>query len=158
MIDKFLTYFEPSIGNIGCIAPVIAFTIAASISDRRMLKIPDRLNIVFFLFRALVAFFYPMTWEHIAGFTFGFLIICIPAMIILLPMGGDAKFSAVLGFWIGFGGMVFSMIVGVTLFVAVAFIKKMGRKDKMALGPYISVGTWTLIALYYGLAVIRWLS
>lgn len=155
MIDSFIAYFEPSVGNIYCVIAVTVFTVLASISDLQSLKIPNKLNFIFFLLRGAVFFVYPLTADHLIGAALGFLLICIPAMIILLPMGGDAKFAAVLGLWIGYGGMIVSMAIGVVTFIAAAFIKKMGRKDKMALGPYISVGAWMLIAAYYLCVIIR---
>ena len=149
MINEFLAYFEPTVGNPFCMAPVFIFLIMASFIDIKKMQIPDTLNLVFLGIRIILgASVYPFTLDHLYGAAAGFLLICIPAMILLWKMGGDIKMSAVLGSWIGVGGILLSTAAGLFFFILVALIKKMKRREPMAWAPFVSMGVATLLLTY----------
>mgnify|MGYP003585162440 CR=1 FL=1 len=72
--------------------------------------------------------------------------------------GGDVKFLAVLGLWLGL------KLTSLTLFLAfmlggiggtlLLLLKLKGRKDRIPFGPYIAVAAW--LALLYGEQILAW--
>ena len=72
--------------------------------------------------------------------------------------GGDVKFAAALGFWLGWPGTLLGLFIG---FVLGGFISGLllvtrlrGRKDFIPFGPFIAIGAW--IALLHGKAILNW--
>jgi Flp pilus assembly protein protease CpaA len=65
--------------------------------------------------------------------------------------GGDVKYMAATGLYIGFSGVVSAMLYG-TILVALTgltllLLKKIGRKDSIPLAPFLYIGI--LITLFY---------
>ena len=58
--------------------------------------------------------------------------------------GGDVKFMAVAGMYIGFAGVLSSMLYGTILAAIIGLVlillKKIGRKDSMPLAPFLYIG------------------
>ena len=72
--------------------------------------------------------------------------------------GGDVKFAAALGFWLGWPGILLGLFIG---FVSGGFISLLllvtglrGRKDFIPFGPFIALGAW--ITLLYGKQILAW--
>ena len=72
--------------------------------------------------------------------------------------GGDVKFAAALGFWLGWPGILLGLFIG---FVSGGFISLLllvtgllGRKDFIPFGPFIALGGW--IAFLYGKKILAW--
>ena len=72
--------------------------------------------------------------------------------------GGDVKFAAALGFWLGWPGILFGLFIG---FVSGGFISLLllvsglrGRKDFIPFGPFIALGAW--LTLLYGKQILAW--
>lgn len=72
--------------------------------------------------------------------------------------GGDVKFAAALGFWLGWQGTLLGLFLG---FVLGGFISGLllvtrlrGRKDFIPFGPFIAIGAW--IVLLYGKEILNW--
>ncbi len=150
MISDFINYFEPTIGNPMCMGPVIIFLIIASRIDIKKMQIPDKVNMAFLCIRLMMsAGLYEITADHLEGAVTGFLLVCIPAMILLWKMGGDIKMTAVLGLWIGMGGIIFSMAAGLIFFFGWALIKKKGKREPVAWAPFVSLGIVTLMLTYF---------
>lgn len=65
--------------------------------------------------------------------------------------GGDVKFMAASGLYLGFSGTFSAMLYGTVLAaltgLALILLKKIGRKDAMPLAPFLYVGM--LIAIFY---------
>ena len=65
--------------------------------------------------------------------------------------GGDVKFMAASGLFIGFAGTLSAMLYGTVLAalagLALLLLKKLGRKDAMPLAPFLYIGM--LIAIFY---------
>lgn len=148
-----LNEFDPFFGYIYITPLILIYLILASISDIKEKKIYDRLNLAFLILRLFAAYVYPISTRSLIGMIFGFLIILIPAMIMLVPMGGDIKFAAVLGLWIGDSGIYGSLAIGVILFVIYSLIAKKKKKDMIPMGPFISIGCVSLMAVYYAFAL-----
>jgi prepilin signal peptidase PulO-like enzyme (type II secretory pathway) len=67
--------------------------------------------------------------------------------------GGDVKFMAAAGLFLGYGGVVPAMLLG-TLLAALAgltlvLLKKIGRKDAIPLAPFLCAGILAVAFLYY---------
>lgn len=130
--------------------PVFAFIVIASSIDQKYMKIPNKLNYTMMLLRLSFAMFYPIEGTHILGFIIGGALILIPAMIVLKPMGGDIKFCAALGFWIGDIKILFTLVVAVIMFVVYGvFIKKLDKRESAAFAPFMSLGC--VVVLLIGL-------
>ena len=72
--------------------------------------------------------------------------------------GGDVKFAAALGFWLGWPGILLGLFIG---FVSGGFISLLllvtglrGRKDFIPFGPFIALGAW--LTLLYGKQILAW--
>ncbi|WCK56932.1 A24 family peptidase (plasmid) [Aneurinibacillus sp. Ricciae_BoGa-3] len=89
-------------GNYYVVAILTLFLAIASYTDIKALKIPDKVNIVFFVLRLILIPFIGFSISNITGALFGFFILLIPAMIKMHQMGGDIKAMAVIGFYLGF--------------------------------------------------------
>lgn len=72
--------------------------------------------------------------------------------------GGDVKFAAALGFWLGWPGTLLGLFIGFVLGGAIGVLllatKLRGRKDFIPFGPFIAVGAW--IVLLYGKQILDW--
>lgn len=72
--------------------------------------------------------------------------------------GGDIKFMAVLGLWLGWPYilivLLLSFIIGGVAGVGLVLFKLRGRKDFIPFGPFIAIAT--LITLLYGLDILFW--
>jgi len=67
--------------------------------------------------------------------------------------GGDVKFMAAAGLYVGFEGTISSILLG-TILAAVTglvliLIRKIGRKDAIPLAPFLFIGIVTVLFLYY---------
>ena len=72
--------------------------------------------------------------------------------------GGDVKFAAALGFWLGWPGTLLGLFLGFVLGGAISVLLLVtglrGRKDFIPFGPFIAIGAW--IALLYGKQILDW--
>ena len=72
--------------------------------------------------------------------------------------GGDVKFAAALGFWLGWPGILLGLFLGFVLggliSVLLLVTRLRGRKDFIPFGPFIAIGAW--IALLYGRRILDW--
>jgi len=72
--------------------------------------------------------------------------------------GGDVKFAAALGFWLGWPGILLGLFLGFVLggFISLLLLvtRLRGRKDFIPFGPFIAIGAW--IALLYGRRILDW--
>ena len=72
--------------------------------------------------------------------------------------GGDVKFAAALGFWLGWPGILLGLFIGfvsgglISLLLLVMGLR--GRKDFIPFGPFIALGGW--IAFLYGKKILAW--
>ena len=66
--------------------------------------------------------------------------------------GGDVKFMAVAGLYLGFGGVMTSMLYGSILVgltgLILLLLKKVGPKDTLPLAPFLYAGI--LVTIFYG--------
>ena len=139
-IDMIVSGITMSPEKMLILTPVFMFMFMASKIDSKELRIPNQLNFAMFLLRLLVVPLYPIGAEHLLGFVLGGLFIMIPAIIILKPMGGDIKFLAVLGFWMGDVTILVTMIFAAIFFIVYAgIIKKKERKESVAFAPFMSI-------------------
>ncbi|WP_373262073.1 prepilin peptidase [Hungatella hathewayi] len=128
--------------------PVIIFISIASRIDLKIMKIPNKLNYTMILLRLALAVYIPIQASNILGFVIGGALILIPAMIVIKPMGGDIKFAAALGLWIGDISIFLTMILAVVMFLFYGFkIKKIDVKESLPFAPFISIGYILIIAI-----------
>lgn len=72
--------------------------------------------------------------------------------------GGDVKFAAALGFWLGWPGILLGLFIGfvsgglISLLLLVSGLR--GRKDFIPFGPFIALGAW--LTLLYGKNILAW--
>lgn len=130
------------------ITPLLIFMVMGSMIDSKELRIPNRLNLAMFALRFLVLPLYPIETKHVLGCILGALFIMIPAIMIMKPMGGDIKFLAVIGFWMGDVATLITMIIASILFIVhEGLIKRRGRKESVAFGPFMSIGCTVVILI-----------
>jgi leader peptidase (prepilin peptidase)/N-methyltransferase len=72
--------------------------------------------------------------------------------------GGDVKLGALIGIFIGWKlsllAIFLSCIIGSIVSIILIILKKKGRRDYIAFGPFLSLGA--LIALLWGEDILRW--
>lgn len=105
LIELFFTESLKNIhllyGNYFVVVVVSLFLVVATIYDIKFLRIPDKLNLAFFISRLLIIPWFGLSWSNLEGALLGFFVLLIPAMIKMHPMGGDIKNMTVLGLFAG---------------------------------------------------------
>ena len=121
---------------------LLLLLVIASYFDEKEFRIPDKLNLTFLIVRLILSCFIGIGLGNLYGLIAGLLIILIPAMIMMKPMGGDIKMFAVLGLYLGVQNVLVLLVGTVFASVIPAILKKRdkgeGRKD-IPLAPYVLV-------------------
>lgn len=166
-IDKQMDLF---LINPLVVITFIAFLLYAGYHDIKTYKITNKFNKTFLLtglaFMLLEVISNLAGWENrfiqgidfgmtnIYGAIVGFLILFIPGMILNHAFGGDIKFIAVIGFWLGAGPVLFTLFI--FIFVQIIYWlgafyiwKDFGQKKTMAFGPFFAIGVVVLIIMSY---------
>ncbi len=141
---------------------LISLIIPITVSDLIYQKIPNRILLFFTPLFIIFRLIYPLrSFENsLIGALFAFILIF---LIIYLSNGGmgmgDLKYYTLFGFIFGlpnflllfFLSALYGVIAGI---VMMATEKQVGRKTKIAFGPYIGLAALTV--LYFGEAMIEW--
>jgi leader peptidase (prepilin peptidase)/N-methyltransferase len=98
-------------------------------------------------------------WMMLAGGLLGFGVLFLIAVLAPGAMGmGDVKLVIFLGLIIGFPDVVLALFLGFVSGGLVAgillILKKIGRKDSIAFGPFLALGGF--VTLLYGSQIIEW--
>jgi len=133
---------------------VLAFGYVAAVLDMKTKRIPN--NLVLAMLAAWVLMMTPMLFYDTSGAIpllrdsiFGFLIGGGIFLLVYLISrkglgGGDVKFMAAAGLYLGFGGAISVILLGSILAsitgLTLIALKKIGRKDSMPLAPFLYVG------------------
>ena len=136
------------------LAPVIVFGYAAMVFDLKTKLIPNGLVLAMlgvWLFTMTLKLFVDtdaavrLLRDSILGFTIGgglFLVVYIISRKGL--GGGDVKFMAAAGLYLGLGGTIPVILYGTVLAAATGglliLLKKIGRKDAIPLAPFLFIG------------------
>jgi prepilin signal peptidase PulO-like enzyme (type II secretory pathway) len=139
---------------------VVVFSYIAAVIDMKTRRIPNAL--VLTMLAAWILIMTPKLFldvntvmevliDSVLGFVFGGGIFLLVYIISRRGLGGgDVKFMAMAGLYLGFGGTIPAILYGTILATLVGFAlilsKKIGRKDTMPLAPFICVGI--LITLF----------
>ena len=118
---------------------LLIFLVIASYFDKKQMKIPNKLNLIFFIIRLALIPIIGINVENIYGLLAGLFLILVPAMIKCKPMGGDIKMMAVLGFYLGVQNILI-LLVGTVIFALVYYIPTiLGKKEKkdVPLAPFV---------------------
>jgi leader peptidase (prepilin peptidase)/N-methyltransferase len=134
---------------------LISLLVIIVVSDISYKLIPDKILIFFagiFLFERI---YLPLTpwWDSILGSLIGFTILLMIAIVSKGGMGGgDIKLFALIGFVVGTQGLLLSFFLasffGATYGIIGMTFKRLKRKQAIAFGPFIAIGTLT--AYYFG--------
>lgn len=148
-IDKYMEHVQSSLAHLYQ-NPVIAilftiFLVVATVIDVKHMKIPNKLNALFFIARfALIPWLAFSVWDVVGGIV-AFLALFIPAMIKNQPMGGDIKMAGVIGLYIGmFLTPVFFIVACVYFILYVGASKRM-----LPFAPFFLASNVTLMIVYY---------
>lgn len=116
----------------------MAFLIWISIYDLKTMKVRNYQNGIF-LVVGLILFYLNdfgvmasglnLEMLHFVGIVVGFLLLFIPGMILNYPFGGDIKFVAVMGFWVGPYAILLIMIIAVILQIFIILAKSLIKKE-----------------------------
>ena len=140
---------------------VIVFGYIAAVLDIKTKKIPN--GFILAMFAAWVLTMMPkllldtdmaidMLKDAALGFVIGGGLFLLVYLISRKGLGGgDVKFMAAAGLYIGFTGILSAMLYGTILAALVGLVllllKKIGRKDAMPLAPFLYIGI--LITVFY---------
>lgn len=128
--------------------------ISASIIDKQIKKIPNKLVVSAYLIRVVLFVpeyflfndsFFKVLISSVCGFIISFFVFFLMSILTKSGIGmGDVKLVSAMGCLIGLSGTFFSVFYGmvVCMFIAIGFIafKKRKVKDKIAFAPFIYIG------------------
>ena len=133
---------------------LVTFGYIISVSDIKTKTIPNKLVLI--MLAAWVVTMIPLTLldteiaymlviDSLIGFAVGGIIFLLAYIISRKGLGGgDVKFMAVAGLYLGFYGVIPAMLYGSILAaitgIVLLIIKKLGRKDKMPFAPFLYAG------------------
>lgn len=100
-LDNILSVTKTIYSNNIIVATLLVFLTVATITDIRALKIPNKLNGLFFVIRLILIPIIGFSFGNVLGAGIGFFLLLIPAMIKMHKMGGDIKCMTVVGFYLG---------------------------------------------------------
>ncbi|MDQ0256508.1 prepilin signal peptidase PulO-like enzyme (type II secretory pathway) [Evansella vedderi] len=131
------------------------------VSDMAYMLIPDKVLLYFGVFFVITRLFIPLDpwWDAYLGAAIGFTLPLLIAIVSKGGMGGgDIKLFAVLGFVLGWQGILlaflFSSFYGAFLGLIGMIFGKVKRGQPMAFGPYIVLGALT--AYFFGEKIVNW--
>jgi len=140
---------------------IMSIAISISVVDIDIRRIPNESVLALLLVRAIGIIadisdgqnFLEAAIPSFIGMAVGFLIYSIPSMI-GVPIGaGDTKYSAAIGFCLGFYGFLeASIIMSIALFVYWVYLKGTGKgtaKTVTMQGPYLSLGVMVTLIFPY---------
>lgn len=98
-------------------------------------------------------------WNHLVGGGLGFVTLLLIALIASGAMGmGDVKLGLFMGLILGFPDIILAYLIafitGGLIAGILLLLKKIGRKDTIAFGPFLA--TAGIITLLYGDLILRW--
>lgn len=133
------------------VAVFTAFLIIAAVIDATTYKIPNKLNLFFFISRFALIPVIGLSWSHIGGAVFAFFVLLIPAMIWMKKMGGDIKCTTVIGLYVGFPITCLFLLLACVYFLLVQFVRYILGYSVVAmpLAPFLLASNITLIIAYY---------
>lgn len=147
---------SPFFNNGLLVAFLLSAFMYASYTDLLEYKIYDKFNL-FLLAARLVFCFIPVygkmiTLDSYLGGLVGMLTLLIPAIVFLQKMGGDIKFIAVIGTYLGLGLTIFMLILGcVYMLIFSLFRKIITKKDvkklKTPMAPFFFLSFFTLLII-----------
>ena len=140
---------------------VIAFGYIASVTDIKMKKIPNRVVLAMLASWALIMAPYvfvdagmaiALIVESLLGLALGGGLFLLAYFISRKGLGGgDVKFMAAAGLFLGTGGAITTMLSGTILAAltggAMMLLKKIGKKDTIPLAPFLFAGM--LITVFF---------
>ncbi len=123
--------------------------------------IPNKIVIVGLVGAIIIASFWPEIGplKAVIGAAAGFGILLVLYFIPGAIIGeGDVKLAAVVGAATGFPvvvvGIGLSFVIGGSVAILLLVLRRRGRKDQFAFGPFIAVSA--LIALIWGESILQW--
>lgn len=141
---------------------LLAFLLWISIYDIKTKTIKNYQNISFLLVGLLLFVLeqfgvvetgLSLGWGHLIGYVVGFLLLFIPGMVLNFAYGGDIKFVAALGFWVGGISILMIMVVAtiaqfVFLLLYYAIRRNFDKTVTLPYAPAFSIGFAVLLTLY----------
>ncbi len=151
----------PSSVDAGFMASCSAILLVILVIDLEHHKILNRIVYPAVGFALIAAFFLPETslGERLLGGSIGFASLFLLAYIYPTGMGmGDVKLMTFVGLVVGFPNVLLalflSFVLGGLISGALLAARRIGRRDPIAFGPFIALGTLT--TMFYGDQIIRW--
>ncbi|WCF11730.1 prepilin peptidase (plasmid) [Paenibacillus thiaminolyticus] len=150
-LDDLSKSLEHLYGSPIVVIVFTAFLLIASYTDVMHLKIPNKLNGMFFLSRfAMIPILGFSLWDVAAGILC-FIALLIPAMVKMNKMGGDIKCVTVIGLYTSMGLAPTFLILACfysALYTGVSYLA--GRKVRMfPFAPFFLLSNVTLLIVYY---------
>lgn len=130
------------------------FLLFNTYTDIKKFKIYNVSNLLLVLSRialTLIPFIsYKLTFNNVLGALFSFLIILIPAVILMYRMGGDIKLITAIGFYLGIYMMPIFIFLTLITALSYALIKKKMKQNynKIPLAPFFLIAHVILYISY----------
>lgn len=128
---------------------MIVFSILAciTVTDQVVQKIPNEMLLLLIVSKIVFIIIHRdfNIVQNLIGCAAGLFLFILPSLFFKINMGmGDIKFAAVIGLYLGIGGLlqtIIIMAVGLGLYTAYLYITKKGSvKSSAPIGPYLSLG------------------
>lgn len=153
-IDDYMMQIKEALAHLYS-HPLVAvlfttFLVIATITDIRTLKIPNKLNLTFFLVRIALIPIIGFSIYDVAGALLAFFALLIPAMVKMHKMGGDIKCATVIGLYAGFVLTSVFLLLACLYFILFQLIRMiLGINVKMLpFAPFFLAANITLMAIY----------
>ena len=137
---------------------VTAVLLCIALVDFQVRRIPNALVLALLVWAAmqLVWLGQPEPLAAVAGVLMAGGLFLLLRLVSRGAMGmGDVKLEVALGALLGFPAIVSAMFLGVIAGGLAAFVlllmKRVGRKDPIAYGPYLALGAWIVLVQVWGL-------
>lgn len=153
-LDNILNSTNQFYSNELLVLLLLIFLSIATYTDIKELKIPNKLNLGFFILRLVIIPLVGLSIQNFIGGFLGFLFLLIPAMITMHKMGGDIKCIGVVGFYLG--GYTTGLFIAVScIYTITYFIYKIAVKKQIGNFPFAPFFLASHISLFIVSFLIR---
>ena len=128
---------------------LVSLIIIVSISDLHNMLIPNQVLLFFGIIIFIVRLFIPLNpwWDAYAGAILGFGLLYLIAIVSKGGMGGgDIKYFAVLGLFLGVKGILLTLFlaafVGMLFGLVFMMLGKLKRRQPVPFAPFIGLAAW----------------
>lgn len=154
ILNEIFSDFNAVFSNPLVLIIITIFALFATYTDIKSLKIYNKANLLFFIFRIILIFIptygLAFSFNSLLGGLIGAIILIIPAVALMHKMGGDIKFIFVLGLYLGLPLTIILLIISCASMLIFSLFRKIITKKELRklLTPFAPFFTFSLFVMY----------